>query len=116
MFEACFAPGYDDCCTELSRKLVRARKPHKCGECGHTINSRQRYEAIAEVFDGEFGTHKTCIPCRDVRESLFPHGGWAFGNVWPDIHQEYCVYGDDPFCICPEPERSDDEPITSNPS
>lgn len=59
--------------------VVTARKQHVCCECGETIEPGQKYESYRGLYDGYFNTHKTCIPCRDIRDSLC--SSWMFETL-----------------------------------
>lgn len=98
MFDACICHDVDDRVTVISLTTPVARKPHKCCECGHTINPGKRYERQSTLFDGHFDVYKTCIPCMNVRDSMLTCG-YYFGHVWEDIHEAYC---DADYCICPD--------------
>ena len=106
MFDACICDRPDEMEQLLSRSQRVARKPHECGECGHTIDPGDTYEVDATVFDGEFCTHKTCLPCVRVRDSMFACG-WVYGEVWRDIHEQYCRGAPQDECICPEAESKE---------
>jgi hypothetical protein len=67
-------------------KMVKAKKQHKCGECGATIEPGEKYENAVGVWDGEFSTHKTCSICCEVRNELFC-GSYGFGEVWQEIRE-----------------------------
>jgi len=58
----------------------RARKPHKCGECGREIKLSEKYENVVGLWGGRFNIHKTCSVCLDIR-SVFFCEGWFFGEV-----------------------------------
>ena len=108
MFDSCFTCKPDDCVELLSRRQSIAREPHKCGECGCTIEPGQRYEADSTVFEGEEVVYKTCNTCRNIRDGLFT-GGWYYGGIWETIHEQYCGYSssddDEDFCLCPTKEK-----------
>jgi hypothetical protein len=44
----------------------RARKPHKCCECGGMILPGQTYERVFWVFDGTAAHAETCADCREA--------------------------------------------------
>ena len=82
---ACILRGYDDCCSvELQNKMVKARKNHKCCECGRKIEKGEIYEYYVAVWDGDLGTFKTCKGCKIIRDELFC-GGWTYGEIWAEI-------------------------------
>ena len=45
----------------------RARKPHKCSECGRTIEPGERYERTAGSWEGVFFTSLACLHCARAR-------------------------------------------------
>jgi len=50
-----------DVWTETGRK---ARKDHRCTECGRTIVKSEIYWRAFTLFDGRCDTYKTCTHCR----------------------------------------------------
>ena len=54
--------------------LRKARKSHKCCECGGEIVRGQRYEYVSGVWDGDPDSHKTCLTCVEIREHYCPDG------------------------------------------
>jgi len=52
----------------------KARKQHKCCECGKTIEPGEIYERVASKYDGAVLTLKTCLVCAEIRETLFCEG------------------------------------------
>ena len=104
MFDSCICIEPDDICKLIGRTRPIARKLYKCGECRCTIEPGQEYERDVTVFEDEITTHKTCIVCVHVRDSLFRCGGY-YGGVWETVHETFCGYDDDDDemeCICPK--------------
>ena len=79
----------------LKRVVHRARKAHECCECGETIQPGQRYLHEAIICDGCLDSYKTCLTCVAVGTDLL-RCGWTYGDMWTQIHQEYCGEG----CTC----------------
>lgn len=48
------------------RKIVKARKRHKCEECAGWISPGEQYEYAAGKWEGDFYTFKTCERCVDL--------------------------------------------------
>ena len=48
-------------------RIVRARKEHRCYECGGRILAGDRYEYTFAIWNGDPGQIKTCAHCRDLR-------------------------------------------------
>lgn len=82
----CIMSGYDGDDKPSFHRITthKARKQHKCGECGHPILVGERYEKVVGVWDGEFSTQLTCLGCVDVRNTLFCDG-WIYGDIWNDL-------------------------------
>lgn len=66
----------------------RARKAHECGECTHGIKPGSKYEKTTGIWDGSPDTHKTCLPCVEIRDH-FACDGWIYGEVWNDIEENF---------------------------
>lgn len=49
---------------------AKARKPHKCCECGAQIKPGNTYQRAAGKWGGELYSYKTCEKCADLRDSL----------------------------------------------
>jgi hypothetical protein len=68
------------------QELRRARRPHRCVECGGVIGVGTSYEHTAGKWDGELDTFATCLPCADVRDRLARATGCCapFGSMFGD--------------------------------
>lgn len=66
---------------------VKARKPHKCGECNREIPKGALCESVAGKWDGDFSTHRTCMDCVNIRDGLSCGMGFMFGELWNDIRE-----------------------------
>lgn len=67
--------------------MVKSRKPHKCGECGGTIERGQQYQRVTGCWEGSWDTHYTCMDCWNIREAFRCGGGFFFGRLWDDLHE-----------------------------
>lgn len=76
---------FDYSTVELCNENRKARKVHKCNECGRVIEKGEIYERYAGICDGDFFTAKTCEGCRIIRDDLFCDG-WFFGGIWEEIY------------------------------
>jgi hypothetical protein len=89
---------YDYDYPEFSRTTKpRARRPHRCVECGTTIQPGEQYERVAGVWEGEFSTFCICERCHDLRQWVknnVPCFCWAYGNMIEDAREciEDAVY------------------------
>lgn len=74
--------------TFYDRRVVTARKRHRCEECSRVIEPGQRYEYASGLWEDCFGVFKTCIACvngRDFLQTSLPCFCWAHGNLREDI-------------------------------
>jgi hypothetical protein len=72
-----------------------ARKPHRCDECGRTIQPGERYESVFHITDGDAGTHHTCPHCLDIRKWVVAHvpcSCWSHGNMLDDLRNDVDAY------------------------
>jgi hypothetical protein len=67
-------------------RVVRSRKPHKCGECGEPMPKGTLHELATGLFDDEFSSHRTCIVCWRMRNDLCSCG-YYFGMVHQHIRE-----------------------------
>jgi len=67
-----------------TQKTQKARKEHKCTECGRTIQPGEEYEYYWGVWDYGPETYKTCMDCLSIRESFFCKG-YIFSNLYQDL-------------------------------
>lgn len=74
----------------VSDKIVKARKQHKCCECGDTIEPGTTYEKTVGVWDREFSTFKTCEACVEIRKRYFCT--WYYGMMWETLLEEYAEH------------------------
>lgn len=73
----------------FSQAIVKARKQHKCCECGTIIPQGHMYERSAGVWDGTGMTYHTCPSCAEIRKyvsgqmkaSMPTEHGPAFGEL-----------------------------------
>ena len=70
--------NYPEVCGAL---IVKARKSAKCCECREAILPGDRYEVVSGKWDGEWSSFKTCLPCKEIRET-FCCEGWDYGFLW----------------------------------
>lgn len=71
-------------------KIVRARKAHRCDECGRPIAAGERYEYVFSIFEGDWYTNHTCVHCVEVRRWLdVACRGWIYTAVHEDIREHW---------------------------
>jgi len=64
-----------------TERVVRARKPHVCCECREPIVPGQRYELVKGCWEGDWSSHKTCLPCVAIRDQ-YCCDGYVYGGLW----------------------------------
>ena len=52
---------------ETTRKAAKA---HRCCECRRTIEKGDAYHEVRGLWDGQWGTYRTCARCERVRNAL----------------------------------------------
>lgn len=76
----------DDYVELIKEGTPRAKKPHKCEECDRVIEVGERYISEAWIWEGEFGTSKTCRQCRAAAHWLsIVCSGWMYSMVLEDL-------------------------------
>ena len=82
---------YDDgeCRAEFYSATERkARKSHKCAECGRVIAPGETYQWVAAKWDGQIDTIKTCAHCVIAQKWLTKEcGGFLHHAVIEDLRE-----------------------------
>ena len=75
------------------RSNPKAKKEHKCCECFSLIGIGETYELSKGVWDGKFGSFRTCEICSKVRSAAHADRrydeGISFGCLWEEVGVEY---------------------------
>ena len=77
--------GYDGDVEFCDVTEHKARKEHKCGECGRIITPGERYQKAFGKCEGEIWNQKTCAECAEIRAAFTCHGGETYGILWEDM-------------------------------
>jgi hypothetical protein len=71
----------------------KARKEHKCCECGSVIGVGEKHQLAEGIWNGEFGRYRTCEICEAVRDKALPDfrndGGIPLECLWETVGVEY---------------------------
>ena len=81
---------YDSMPSMYSETWHKAKKDHRCCECGKTISVGQQYQRVVGVWDGDFSSYKTCERCAGLRDALAEVSCPTFGG----LQDEYWNYLD----------------------
>ena len=76
-----------------SESLVRARKAHKCCECGRSIAPGETYERVSGKWGGAIDTYKTCPHCLEVRgmyDDVCKRNSWIFTQLEERLSDDVC--------------------------
>ena len=76
------ADGYSEFADVSMRK---ARKPHRCSECGKTISPGDRYEHYWGKYDGEVCAIDTCAVCAEIADAFYCDGRMYGGGLWESM-------------------------------
>lgn len=89
----CMLNDCDDMVTLLAENDYKAKKDHRCAECGRTIHAGESYHRDTFIFEGRRQSHKTCGHCMVARNWLRGEcGGWVYTAVEEDV-REHCHSG-----------------------
>jgi len=73
-------------------RMVTARKPHGCCECGEPIVKGEVYHRADGMWDGRWDHWATCRPCALIRDDICC-GWFVFGElreaVWSALDFDY---------------------------
>lgn len=72
------------------RETPKARKPHRCFECGYQIAPGETYESARGMWDGTFDVFKTCNRCIALRDCVTAHIPCfclMHGNLLEDVRE-----------------------------
>jgi hypothetical protein len=83
-----FTTGDENLPEVVGTLLVKARKPQVCCECKDPILPGQRYEVVSGKWEGKWSSFKTCLPCKEIRET-FCCEGWTYGMLWHDAGEGF---------------------------
>jgi len=75
----------------FSASYPRAKKQHRCCECGGSIRPGEEYERAWGVWVGEMSTYKTCMTCVRIRRDYGCSAsyGWLRWVVWELLGVDY---------------------------
>ena len=69
----------------------KARKTHKCYECGMPIKIGEKYEHVRAKWEGQIATVKTCADCVEIRDALdeMECFCWLHGSLMEDVQTQF---------------------------
>lgn len=65
----------------MTEEIRKARKAHRCCECGGKIAPSDTYEYVKGLWDGDWSEFKTCEKCADLRSSLMEVSCPGYGDL-----------------------------------
>jgi hypothetical protein len=67
---------------ECKRKINRkAKKEHKCEECGKIINIKENYIYVSGISDGEPTSYKLCLECEELYKKAYKLKNVCASNI-----------------------------------
>ena len=89
----CMIDNADEPFTAFHEVRRRARREHKCNECGRTIGVGESYHRAGALYDSRWTTYRTCAHC-DVLRQWVQHncGGFLFHAVLEDFREHAAEY------------------------
>ena len=76
----------DDGPQAFQSKNPKARKEHKCFECGRTIALGETYRNESGIWDDGPKRYKTCCDCITIRNAFFDQGG-HYGEMMTELQE-----------------------------
>jgi len=64
---------------------VKAKKVHICIECTYKIPVGEVYEYVTGLWNGTWGTYKTCLKCQKLRDEYIDSQDQYFGELWDSL-------------------------------
>lgn len=94
---SCSCDMYDELADVFNLTERRARKTHKCCECGCIIEPGVTYVVVDVLFDSEWSTHKACRICMAIRGDLSPCSpmGCLRDDLWECLGFDYVTGRED---------------------
>ncbi len=70
-------------------KVVTARKPHRCDECGGPIVPGEQYERATMLADGHWDVFATCCACLPMADWVVRNCGCRLhGDLWRHLEDD----------------------------
>jgi hypothetical protein len=85
--DVCLSHDWDGSTDFHSSRTVKARKPHKCCECGRAICVGESHQYVSGKCEGWFFTERTCAECEEIR-TVFVCGSWVYGELWESMREQ----------------------------
>ena len=86
----------DESVQMLSERNPKARKDHRCSECGRSIAKGETYRAETWLWEGDLDSAKVCSHCLQVRRWLSAAcDGWVYSELESDLAEH--VTGDEKY-------------------
>ena len=74
-------------------RVRKARKPHKCDECGRIVNAGEQYLYASMLYERHWSSFATCEHCQSASQWLSDNcGGYLHGGVLEDIQEHRHEY------------------------
>jgi len=86
----CMIDNSDGYIQLLKDSMPKARKDHRCSECGRTIGKGEKYKYEVGIWENSLDVFKTCNQCLDARSWLLKEcNGWVYTGVLEDLREHW---------------------------
>ena len=98
---SCILPDFDDedGPKVFQERLLKARKTHKCVECGEAISKGEQHAVASGLWGTRWEQYRTCLGCRDIWKSLCCGSG-AFGYLCESLEGSGIIGSSRPLQAC----------------
>ena len=63
----------------------KARKSHRCSECGRTIEPTMKYHQVGGICEGKWWSQSVCSLCYEITNVFHCDNNVQYGNLWDDM-------------------------------
>lgn len=85
--DVCIGHDNDDPAEFCEVEIRKARKSHKCCECGREIEPGESYEHVRGKWYGEIDSFDTCLLCVEIRTVFSCGESWQYQSLWEDMEE-----------------------------
>lgn len=78
---------------------VKARKPHRCFECGRTIERGSRYLRISGKWSESINRFCFCLVCVEIEDALSVGNSREFGTLWDQLEPQLAEVPSPRHCL-----------------
>lgn len=69
----------------VNERSPKARRQHKCCECGRAIVVGETYWRVVGKWEGCLQTFRQCLPCHEIQIVFACGQGYLYTQLWEDM-------------------------------